>query len=79
MSNTRNSRSQAQTRDEDGELGRAAAQILEEARSGGGGHNRMTMDDARAIATVLREYCLSGGLSDSWDQILITKPEINPV
>lgn len=39
----------------------------------------MTVDDARAITSVLREYYISGGLSGPRDQILTTKPEINPV
>lgn len=79
MSNDRNNGSQAQTCSEDGKLVRAAEQILEEARSGGFGHNRMTMEDARAIAAVLREYCFSGGLSGSRDQMSMTNPEMNPV
>ncbi len=35
---------------------RVAAQLLEEAQSGGVGHNRMEREDAAAIASVLRDY-----------------------
>lgn len=39
----------------------------------------MTMDDARAIAAVLRDYCFPSGLAGPWDQMSTTKPDTNPV
>lgn len=79
MSNKQNTATQANPRDVHGDLNLAAAKILEAVGHCADGHPRMTMDDARAIASVLREYYFSVGLSGSRDQISTTKPEINPV
>jgi hypothetical protein len=65
--------------DAEDDVNRVAVQLLEEARLSANGHSRMTVDDARAIASVLHQYYFAVGSLGPRDQISTTKPEINPV
>lgn len=46
---------------------RVTAQLLEDARTGGFGHNRMEREDAMVIASVLRDYHFRRGRAGPQD------------
>jgi hypothetical protein len=67
------------TQDVAGSVESAAMQILKAVGPGEYGFSRMTMDDAREIALVLREYLLATASPVSKNQMSTTKPDTNPV